>query len=65
MRKEVTLKNCIPMSADVKLTVNNKPVFLKGFVRDILRDIVIGFAKNLHDYEEGDIKISIKRPGLD
>jgi len=65
MRKEVTLKNCIPMSGDVKLTVNNKPVFLKGFVRDILRDIVIGFAKNLHDYEEGNIKISIRRPGLD
>ena len=61
IKKEVSIKNCVPMSSDVRLSVNNKPVYLKGFVRDILRDIVIGFAKNLHDYEEGDIKISIKR----
>ena len=61
MQKKVTIKSCIPMSSDVRLTVNNKSVYLKGFVRDILRDIIIGFAKNLHDYEEGDIKVSIKK----
>jgi len=59
--KEVNIKSCVPMSSNIRLTINNKPVYLKGFVRDILKDVVIGFSKNLHDYEEGDIKIAIKR----
>ena len=61
MLKEVNIKSCVPMSENTRLTINNKPVYLKGFVKDILKDIVIGFSRNLHDYEEGDIKVTIKR----
>ncbi len=60
IKKEVNIKMCVPMSGDVELFINNKPVYLKGFVRDVLRDVVKGFVKNLHDYEEGTIRIIVK-----
>lgn len=61
MAGKVNIKMCAPMSGDVSLTINNKPVYLKGFVRDVLKDIIHGFVKNLHDYEEGTIKITVKK----
>jgi len=53
------LKDCIPLREDVRLTINGKRVFMKGFVKNTLRDLIQAYVKNLHDTESGTIKITI------
>ena len=56
-----SIKKCVPMQGEVLLRLNGKPVYLKGFVRDILRGVIEGFVSNLHGYEEGDVQIYIRK----
>ncbi len=56
-----SMSECKPLHGDIKLYINNNPVYLKSFVGNTLKDIIMAYIKNLHDVPpEGSIKILIK-----
>ena len=56
-----SMDQCKPLQGDIKLYINNSPVYLKSFVGNTLKDIIKAYIKNLHDAPaEGSIKILIK-----
>ncbi|NOY10246.1 MAG: hypothetical protein GXP33_15540 [Spirochaetes bacterium] len=53
------ISDCLPLQDDVKLYINGKRIYLKGFVRSTFRDIIEAYIKNLHGTEDGKIRITI------
>jgi len=54
-------KDCIPLQDDVQLYIDEKRIPMKGFVKSILRGAVEGFIRELKGYEQGDIRLWIKK----
>ncbi len=55
------MSECKPLHGEIKLYINNNPIYLKSFVGNTLKDIIKAYIKNLHDAPtEGSIKILIK-----
>ncbi len=53
------ISDCLPLQDDVKLFINGKRIYMKGFVRSTFRDIIEAYIKNLHGTENGKIRITI------
>ncbi len=53
------ISDCLPLQDNVKLFVNGKRIYLKGFVRSTFRDIIEAYIKNLHGTENGKVRITI------
>jgi len=54
-------EDCIPLKDDVQLYINEKRVSMKGFVKSILKGTIAGFVRELKEYEEGEIRVLIKK----
>ncbi len=55
-----TMRDCKPLNNDIKLLINNQPIYMKSFVANTLKDIIKAYVQNLHEAPKGEIKITIK-----